>query len=340
MKNILPAIVLFFSLFFCCHLAQGQYSQSTLASRLHEAIQHGDVNAARQLLDEGADIETAPLDIRPLAWSVFWGKTEMVRLMLDRGAKIEATDDEGETALLLAVCKPSDPASGTGINPDLVKLLLDYGANPDVSSAKARFLGEEVIEGIRMVMRYTSSPDGGFTPLGCAQRIEPWWAGDAHEIVDLIDKASWQRKILTEAETKEPKERLAFYANAYRKDPQNEALRKRIFVLAAELPELPAIPEAARQLFTLATDQIKQAGTPAALDQPIALLRKALEIAPWWANAYYNLSRALEMAGQYDDAARQLNYYLELKPAEADAREARAHLVVIQAEKDVAAHKQ
>jgi hypothetical protein len=43
------------------------------------------------------------------------------------------------------------------------------------------------------------------------------------------------------------------------------------------------------------------------------------------------------MRGQYDDAARQLRYYLDLKPAEADASEARAHLVVIQTEKDAAA---
>jgi hypothetical protein len=43
------------------------------------------------------------------------------------------------------------------------------------------------------------------------------------------------------------------------------------------------------------------------------------------------------MRGQYDDAARQLRYYLDLKPAEADASEARTHLVVIQTEKDAAA---
>ena len=40
------------------------------------------------------------------------------------------------------------------------------------------------------------------------------------------------------------------------------------------LAEPPAIPEEARQLFVLATDQIKQAGTPAALDQPIEPARQ------------------------------------------------------------------
>jgi ankyrin repeat protein len=311
----------------------GQHSQSTLSTRLYEAIEHGDVNAARQILDEGADIERVRAGTRPLTLAVLWGRTEMTRLLLDRGAKIEATDELGETALLLAVCKPSDPSSGTGLNPDLVKLLLDNGANLGASSAEAYFFGEEVTKGNRMILRYTSKPLGGFTPRGCAQRE------DANEIVDLIDKASWQRKILTEAENKEPKERLAFYANAYRKDPKNEALRKRIFVLAAEGTELPAVPEEARQLFALATSQITQARTPQALVQPIGLLRKTLEIAPWWANAYYNYSRALELSGQYDEASKQLNYYLKLNPPESDAREARAHLIVIQTEKEAAAQK-
>ena len=64
--------------------------------------------------------------------------------------------------------------------------------------------------------------------------------------------------------------------------------------------------------------------------------RNRREIAPWWGNAYYNLSRALEMHGDYEDALRQMKYYLALKPAEADANEARAHLVVLETERDAA----
>jgi hypothetical protein len=45
------------------------------------------------------------------------------------------------------------------------------------------------------------------------------------------------------------------------------------------------------------------------------------------------------MRGQYDDAIQQLNYYLKLTPPAADASEARAHLIVIQALRDTAAHK-
>jgi tetratricopeptide (TPR) repeat protein len=57
----------------------------------------------------------------------------------------------------------------------------------------------------------------------------------------------------------------------------------------------------------------------------MTLLRKAIEVAPWWGSAYYNLARALEMRGQHDDAIEQIKYCLELNPPDGDAREARAH---------------
>jgi len=72
---------------------------------------------------------------------------------------------------------------------------------------------------------------------------------------------------------------------------------------------------------------------------PISLLVKVEEIAPWWRDAYYNLSIALELRGQYDWAIRQMNDYLGLKPSEADAAKARARLLTLQAERDAAAQK-
>jgi tetratricopeptide (TPR) repeat protein len=159
-------------------------------------------------------------------------------------------------------------------------------------------------------------------------------------LVDLLEEARQQRKLLEQAQAKTPNERLAFYLTVLQRNPQDDSLREKIVQLAATLPNPPAIPEEAQQIFIAASSQIKQATTPTALDQPIALLRKVLAVAPWWANAYYNLSRALEMSGQYGDSIQQLKYYLELNPPEADASEARAHLVVLQAKWDTASHKQ
>jgi len=64
------------------------------------------------------------------------------------------------------------------------------------------------------------------------------------------------------------------------------------------------------------------------------------KFASWWSNACFNLSRVLELSGQYDDAIRQMNYYLEFKPPEQDTVMARAHITAIQTEKENAASKQ
>jgi len=146
-------------------------------------------------------------------------------------------------------------------------------------------------------------------------------------------------QLLEQALARDPRTNYAEYLNAFQQKPYEETRREEVIKAAASLPEPPPIPEEARQLFLQASALIKQTSTPAELQKPIELLRKALVIAPWWGNAYYNLSRALELSGQYDEAVKQLNYYLELKPTEADASEARAHIAVIQSEKESAAHK-
>lgn len=239
-------------------------------------------------------------------------KTDSVRTLLLHGANLESRDNLGDTPLIAA--------SSHAKSPDTVKLLLDSGA--DISAENNK----------------------GETAIACARRAGSNAGADLLDLtmqqLKLTEEAAQQRKLMDEANAKEPEARFNFFLSAFQQHPQDEFLREKIFQTVAILQMPPAIPETARQLFVTASGQIKQASTPAALDQPIGLLRKALEIAPWWGNAYYNLSLALEMRGQYGDAIQQLNYYLELKPAEADADKTRAHLTVLQTEKDVADHSQ
>ena len=128
--------------------------------------------------------------------------------------------------------------------------------------------------------------------------------------------------------------------SVFKENPRDVVLRHKLIELAVTLPERPAIPEAARQLFVLGSGKIKDATTAGALDEPIGLLLRAVDLAPWWGDAYYNLSRALELKGDFDNAIAALNNYLALKPSEADANEASAHIVVLQTQRDIAAHKQ
>jgi tetratricopeptide (TPR) repeat protein len=294
-------------------------------------------------LDRGADIEAQDAIGRTAltaAASSYDDKADGMRVLLERGANIEAKDKYGRTALFGAV--HSAELSG---HPNRVLMLLDHKANIMVRDTsgntaltlaacetwvhptfKLRVVKLLVDRGAEIEARNNI----GETAMSCAQHTKE------QALADYLEMTVMRRKLLDRSAKWHVKEGFVLYMSAFAQNPRDETLRQRIIALSGQLPEPPPIPEEARQLFTAAADQIKQAATPAALDQPIALLRKALEIAPWWSNAYYNLSRALEMRGQYDDAARQLNYYLELQPAEADAQQARAHLVVIQAEKDAA----
>ena len=338
MKKAVPAIVLFVLFLSCCLPAASQYSVN---DQLFAAAGRGDSSAIQPLLDKGANIEARNNDgLTALIVAAVSGQTETVRLLLDKGANIEAKNSNGDTALIFAAYNSRT---------DVMLLLLEKGADIEAKDnqddtallqaacfeAKADVNRTEKAGMVKLLLdkgaNIEAKDNRGLTPLTCPDRMKP------PEEADLLEQANQQEKQIEQAN---PREAFAAYLSRYQQHPQDDSLREKILKVAPTLPERPAIPEAARQLFTAATDQIKQANTPSALDQPIALLRKALEIAPWWGNAYYNLSRVLEMRGQYDDAAKQLNYYLELKPAEADAQQARAHLVVIQTEKDAAAQAQ
>lgn len=319
MKKDLSEIVLFVCFFFCCFPAIGQRS---VQDQLWTAVSEGNSEAIQPLIEKGANVN----DVRGegeyrytlLDQAIEHNRVYIVELLLEKGASIEATSSATTSApLWSAAClqnqfqAPLTPRQKMY----LVKLLLDKGANPNIR-----------------VNLVAGNPLVSASLLDCANLHGP------PELIDLLEQILIQGK--KPDLSIDPGEKLAVYLSTLEEHPKDGILREKVIAFAGTLPELPPIPEAARQLFVLASGQIKQAKTPEALDQPIVLLRKATDLAPWWANAYYNLSRALEMSGQYDDAIQQLKYYLELKPAEADARETQTHIVVIQTEKEAAAHKQ
>ena len=94
---------------------------------LHVAVETGNVEIARMLLDAGAKInalttakETALLMIDKDA------TPELVRLLIERGANVNAQNEEGETALM----KAADDE-----NLEIVRFLLDGGANPNLKNS-------------------------------------------------------------------------------------------------------------------------------------------------------------------------------------------------------------
>jgi ankyrin repeat protein len=317
---------------------------------LTEAADLGHTDVVKLLLEKGANIEAKNNDgYTALIEAASGGKADVVKLLLDKGANTEAKDDTfGETALLQATDHGKI---------EVVKLLLEKGANIEaknnhgdtalIVAAKQRGMIEVVKLLLENGANVEAKNNDGYTALSWATSerddaklaVEKGWGNptDSRKNLSACDELV---QSLEHAVSKNPLAIFAEFVSDYQRTPYNEARREKVIKLAASLPTPPAIPEEARQLFLQASALMKQTSTPEELAKPIKLLRKALVIAPWWANAYYNLARALELSGHYDEAVKQLNYYLELKPSEGDATEARDHISVIQAEKEAAARKQ
>jgi ankyrin repeat protein len=87
------------------------------------------VQTATLLLEQGADIETRRDGdgSTPVKLAASLGNTPLVKALLDKGARIEATNDEGSTALMGSACGCAQATMPDTI--DSATLLLSRGAN-------------------------------------------------------------------------------------------------------------------------------------------------------------------------------------------------------------------
>jgi len=103
---------------------------------LHLAARLNDVALARVLLDYGAELESlhAHTFSTPLKYAVFFGSTEMVRFLVQRGADLENRGGGATTPLDLAYKAPTEQfrrMGTTGSDRDytvIQKILLEGGA--------------------------------------------------------------------------------------------------------------------------------------------------------------------------------------------------------------------
>jgi ankyrin repeat protein len=112
------------------------------------AAQQGDVDSARMLLEARANVNDAsPEDGSPLVVATHSGHEALARFLLDKGADPNGADAYGITAMHYALLKGLArvsgvrPISGAGYlyrpnMPDLIKALLEHGANPNARIAK------------------------------------------------------------------------------------------------------------------------------------------------------------------------------------------------------------
>jgi ankyrin repeat protein len=105
-------------------------------SEIVDAARGRDAAAVRKLLAKGADPNTKRADgATALHWAAHWDDVELVRDLLAGGANVDATTEYGLTPLALSA------ENGTNASGDIVELLLQKGANPNLLRAS----GETVL---------------------------------------------------------------------------------------------------------------------------------------------------------------------------------------------------
>jgi uncharacterized protein len=107
--------------YFCATIAGFLFGISVaLAGPLHDAAKSGDVDEAKQLLDQGAALAEPDQAGEPaLLIAALNGHADVIALLLDRGADVNVRNKGGLTAL---------HAAAYGGHVDLVELLIERGA--------------------------------------------------------------------------------------------------------------------------------------------------------------------------------------------------------------------
>lgn len=98
---------------------------------MRQAALDGDKEQVKKLVDAGAKINALDQEGHTaLMFAAFNGHTDIVLLLLDEGAVVDRRDFLGRTALLYA---------STGPFPETVKLLLEKGAEPNIVDSDEHF---------------------------------------------------------------------------------------------------------------------------------------------------------------------------------------------------------
>ena len=91
----------------------------------HKGISVGDTALIKSLLDEGADINAKDGDFTLLMKAATEGYLKTAKLLIDKGAEIDARTNEGTSALMVA---------SSGGYTKIVELLVNAGANAKIKN--------------------------------------------------------------------------------------------------------------------------------------------------------------------------------------------------------------
>src|SRR5205823_1867376 len=99
--------------------------------QLAGAIVQNDLSAARLIIDRAAGLDKKILGATPLHLAAEYGRTDIAKMLLDKGVSVDSIDSIGRTPLLWAA---------ENQHVDVARLLLSHGANPNQADP-SRFRG-------------------------------------------------------------------------------------------------------------------------------------------------------------------------------------------------------
>ena len=117
---------------------------------------------------------------------------------------------------------------------------------------------------------------------------------------------------------------------------KDRQLREKIIRLALRIKPLPAVQEEAERRMARGRAAVKAAKDQRGFLRAANEFKKAVWVAPWLAEGYYNLGVVQDKAGRYDDAIRNLKLYMLAAPDAPDIKQVRNIIYEIEYRKEEA----
>jgi hypothetical protein len=298
----------------CLVLTTAQAQTAPDAGQLARAAAVGNRMELLRLLNSGADVDAVAADgATALLTAAVHHQPATVAALLLFGANLEAKNAEGRTPLLAALCTAPGADEKPTAKPDTVSVLLTWNASLDAKASN----GETAF-----------TCPAGVAPDAAAERV-------ADAVAERAALARSEEKAkLYKAGDGAPDLRFNLLLKAFGRDQEDDYIRGLIFAAARQLPKARPIPAEAKRVHDSGMTDLEDSHDHDQLERPIAELRRAVELAPWWGEAYRDLALALDKNGQYEWASEQMQHYLESQPPADELPKARALLIEMEAQWD------
>ena len=268
---------------------------------LHSAARNGNARLVKLLIQNGADVKAEnKYKETPLHKAAQTEQIEVVKLLLQKGANINAKTSRGVTPLATAIWWKKNK---------MVEFLLSLGANPNTFDKDKKTPLHVAVEkgnteAVKLLLQKgadTTTKNGwGQSPQDLAMK-----KGNS-KIIKLIGQQGGMT-------LRESFNRLM--KNGIRTPNDRRAAIK----MARQIKPPPAIPEEAKKYMAAGSADFEQARSRFGYWQAEEKFQKAVNLAPWWPQPYFNLALAQEKQDNFFWAAYNLEFYLLAYPKAPDA---------------------